>query len=83
MSKIDLITKLIKEDKITFEEALSLMEKEHVYVPQYYPAWDYQKAFPQPYLPYPRTSSIPGIWYSTCTCGSTSCNCNKPFIATY
>ncbi len=68
MNKTDLITKLIKEDKITFEEACILMElKSNANIrPQYYPPWDTLKVFPQVQNPYT----------VTCTCNTSGvCNC--------
>ena len=64
MSKTELITKLIKENKITFEEALVLMDYTGN-TPWYYNDWTYRPQF--------------SPMYTTCTCGTSSanCNCNK------
>lgn len=60
MLKSEIVTRLIKEGHITIEEAIVLMEKETIYLPQTQP---FNPVTPlQPYNPY---NPYNPYWYTT------------------
>lgn len=56
MNKIEILAKLLKEDKITVEEFKVLLEPTYVYPYQYYP-----------YITQPTTPQRWDIFYTTCS----------------